>query len=129
MPNILICGYGKKAVSMKDKIDKALREINFDGESITFILDGVAESCSGDFKDMPYLWIRSTEKADIHSIVSIFAKHGICEDIEWDIIGGFIPAEKISDVCKTKKHRHENCPEYGSIDYMISGICPSCGKP
>ncbi|NQV00933.1 MAG: hypothetical protein HQ537_02345 [Parcubacteria group bacterium] len=95
MPNIFICGYKEKADAMKNNIDWVINGIDLQDEAITSIAEIRPESCDGKKTPMPYLWIRSTDVAEIHRIINAFKKGKIIEYIEWDVVGGSIPAEKM----------------------------------
>lgn len=96
MPNIFICGYGTaEADYVKHIIDGAMKLIGLQDEAITSIVEMRPESCDYKKTSKPYLWIRSTKKKEIMAIIIALKAEGIKEDIEWDHIGGFIPAEKM----------------------------------
>src|SRR5665647_937059 len=93
MPNIFICGYGKKARELKDFIDELMQEMDLQDDAITSIVETRPESCDGKNKRKPHLWVRSTDKEEIFRIIELFKEKGLRQDLEWDVIGGFILAE------------------------------------
>lgn len=95
MPNIFICGYERRAPKIKCAIDLLMARINLQNKAITSIAEIIPESCDGKKTRMPYLWIRSTNMTEILEIIDILKKGGMKKDVEWDVIGGFIPAEEM----------------------------------
>lgn len=95
MPNIFICGYEMRAGAMKNKIDGIMQKMGLQDEAITSIVDMKAESCDGKKTIQPYLRVCSTDKAQILEIIHAFKEKGIGEDVEWLVVDGFIPADKM----------------------------------
>jgi len=95
MPNVIICGYGEKAEEMKELIDRIMQTLNLQGDAITSIVETKPESCDGERKPMPYLWVRSTSKEEVLRIINAFKAFDLKEDVEYDVIGGFIPASEM----------------------------------
>ncbi|MFC1623624.1 hypothetical protein ACFL05_00695 [Patescibacteria group bacterium] len=129
MPNIFICGFEKeKAEELKKFIDETMKGLCLQDDAITSIVETRPESCDGSRKPMPHLWVRSTKENEVIVIIDAFKKRGLKLDLEWDVIGGFIPAEELSD--DFRPNNHKNCEGYGSIEHMqsINKRCPSCGK-
>jgi len=128
----MMCGFGrgKEAVKLKEKIDSLVISIGLQEDTVTSLVDMNVESCDGKYTDSPYLYVRATSQCEIEKIVSALKKNGIQYDLEWDVIGGFIPREKMVPVLSAKSI-HADCAEYGSALHMMSksGLCPSCNKP
>lgn len=130
MPNIFICGYKKeKAEELKKFIDETMKGLGLQDNAITSTVETRPESCDGNRNPMPHIWVRSTSKNEVFTIIDAFKKRGLKQDLEWDVIGGFIPAEELSD--DFSPNNHKDCEAYGSIEHMqsINKLCPSCGKP
>jgi hypothetical protein len=95
MLNILICAFGKKANETRALIDKLMQELGLQDESSTSIVAMRAQSCDGKKIPRPYLWLRGTDEEQISRVIKKFKAAGLRTDLEWDIIDGFIPAERM----------------------------------
>jgi len=96
MPNIFICGYSKeKAENLKTVIDDTMEELGLQDDAITSVVETKPESCDRKRNPMPHLWARSTDKKEVFKIIKAFKRKNLKEDLEWDIIGGFIPADEM----------------------------------
>lgn len=97
MPNIMICGFTMvQADALKVRIDQAVINIGLGGDAITSIVEMRAESCDRNKRPMPYLRVCSTDEGEVILIVEALKKIKIGVDVEWVILGGFIPADKMS---------------------------------
>jgi len=97
MPNIIICGYEEEtAEAMKKLIDDIMQGLGLQDDAITTIIAAKTESCDGKRKSMPYLVVRSTSEDEVRRIIDAFKEKGVMQDLEWDVIGGFISAEDMA---------------------------------
>ena len=93
MPNIMICGFEPaRAEGLKAQIDAFFQSVRIAHDAVTSIVPMQVESCDGHRTPSPYLCVRATNPFEIHRIVEILKV--LNEDIEWEQIGGFIPANK-----------------------------------
>ena len=96
MPNIMICGFPTaQADTLKVKIDQVLSGLGLDGDAVTSITEMCAESCDGKRIPMPYLRICSTDEYEIRRIIEALKNAKLGIDVEWLVLGGFIPAAEM----------------------------------
>lgn len=100
MPNIFICGFGDEAEGLKRFVDDIMLDLGLQDDAITSIIETRPESCDGNRKSTPYIWVRSTKAGEIFLIIDALKEKGLRRDVEWDIIGGFIPAKKMEPIVK-----------------------------
>lgn len=134
MPNILICGFGKRANGIKRFIDALMQELDLQDEAITSIITMRAESCDGKKESRPYLCVRGTNNRQIFPIIDKFKEVGLRLDLEWEVIGGFIPAEDmiIKPPPKHFKRSELTCCREGKDsrcepNKRPPGYCNGCG--
>lgn len=114
MSNIFICGYENKAAKLlKEFIDDLMREIGLENDAITSVMKSDTRSCDGEKEPRPYLWVRGTSQEEIFRVIEKFKETGLRQDVEWDVIGGFIPADEMLLDSPTKP---ECVQENGSLE-------------
>ena len=108
MPNIWIIGYRGVAESrLKSKIDEIMQSLGLGKDAVTTALSVDVDSCDGNYTQMPYVRVTSTSKEEVDLIIRAFKEFNLKEDLEWDVIGGFIPSNKM--VASSDKEKPE-CP-------------------
>ncbi len=96
MPNIMICGFPTaQADTLKVKIDQVMSDLGLGGDAVTSITKMYAESCNGERIPMPYLRICSTDGYEIRRIIETLKNAKLGVDVEWLVLGGFIPAAEM----------------------------------
>jgi len=98
MPNVAIVGYDSdKTVELYRRICICLTEAGLHHEGVVTELENTrVTKADGSGKKMPHLIIRSTSWDEIQNIVVAFKKNGIHEDVELELLQGFISKEQMA---------------------------------
>jgi hypothetical protein len=97
MPNIQICGVSdpQRVEILKQNIDLAMLRLGLGGDAVTSIIPMAVESCDGKRTPMPYLRVCSTDADEIRRILDVMKRAGLAIDVEWFVLGGFVPASEL----------------------------------
>lgn len=96
MPNIQICGYPPtRAEELRMTVNFALNrlKLDLDTDGVISIVPLEVRTCSG--LPSPYLRICSTDPDEIWSIIRELQRVRLGEDVEYLVLGGFIPAKEM----------------------------------
>lgn len=101
MANVLIVGFeAREASAIREMVDDILAKIKESYDSSTTIIPAEARfhrkipsGERGGRKNAAYIWVRNTKLSRAKRIAVALQK-GLNLDVEYDQIGGFIPAEK-----------------------------------
>lgn len=100
MPNIEIYEdifreAGLFETSLKPKIDDIIKDLGFENEAITTVIECYPRSCDGKNESKSYIRICSNDENQIDSIVKAFKKHKLGVDVETLLLSEFFSAEEM----------------------------------
>jgi len=84
-----------------------MQKIGLGADAITSIMGMKAESCDGKKTKMPYILVRSSDYSEIPRILKGLREANIGVDTEWELIGGFIDAERMKSHKVLVHQKHE----------------------
>ena len=99
MPRIAINGFrsleSAEADKLRQRINVAVQSIGLGDDAAAQIIPSDVRSCDGRDTSMPFIQLFSNKPAEIRAVLTVLKEIHIGYDVEWSLIGGFIPASDL----------------------------------